>query len=580
MLKLLEQYGFKYDDPLSPPVYPGESDGLARVSQQLAPAGEPSQRRVNDRLIYSADGKLLGQANIAEWVASLANQSYQEKLEAACQLYQRALDEQLKKFRELYQEELDKKKGLQLSFNPAEAFEHFLDRHDKDYMLALAQYIYDMEAAKAGKGYHALTAELKIVLNYLRSGQQYLQPYPAPEADFATGRTTQAPDENIVLYASGYGSSWTDAAREAYTSAYKLGYPLSDIYIFNYRNKGPLCLGELMGRNARFVGDFKLFYEVENHLHADPDDFDMHTIFEELLAQSEKLRDWTFTIDDTLNTSLRANAIAMAQQVRQLKALYPGKRLNLIGSSQGGAILAGFLLQKDDDGLYLLDDELDRFVDKYALTLPAHGGAYLAQLSSIARQTGFVVNILQTFSREVQAQATLDMAIDSEYIQANYAALQDPQTRSRLARHRGVEVYAANDDLISSLPLAPLPGTVETRMIAGRHGEREAGIGEGTVAKANKYIHNVFCGVAGLDLESDKLIHAGYLKKGLPDFDILPSTGLIPDAIRREAVPFLTGRAGVVDYEVQQLVLADLEEEFTLKVPEHWPAPTFKPFIP
>jgi hypothetical protein len=535
---------------------------------------------VNDKLVYSAEGKLLGQANIAAWVASLANHSYQEKVEAACQLYQRALDEQIKKFRELYQQELDKKKGLQLSLNPAKAFEHFLDRHDKDYMLTLAQHIYDMEAAKAGKGYHALTAELKIVLNYLRSGQQYLQPYPAPEADFATGRATQAPDDNIVLYASGYRSSWTDAAREAYSCAYKLGYPLSDIYVFNYRHKGPLCLGEVMGRNARFVGDFKLFYEVENRLHADPDDFDMHTIFEELLARSEKLRDWTFTLDNTLNTSLRANAIALAQQVRQLKALHPGQRLNLIGSSQGCAILAGFLLQKDEGGRYLLDDELDQFVDKYALTLPSHGGAFLSQLSSMARQTGFVLNVLQSFSRELQATATLDMAIDSDYIQANYAALQDPHTRSRLAKHRGVEVYAANDDLVSSLPLAPLPGTVETRMIDGRHVERETGTGEGAVAKANKYIHNVFCGVTGLDLESDKLIHAGYLKKGLPDFDILPSSDLIPEAIRREAVPFLTGRAGVVDYEVQQLVLADLEEEFTLKVPEYWPSPTFKPFIP
>jgi hypothetical protein len=149
-----------------------------------------------------------------------------------------------------------------------------------------------------------------------------------------------------------------------------------------------------------------------------------------------------------------------------------------------------------------------------------------------------------------------------------------------LKKHLGLEVYAANDDITSSLPLAPLPGTVETRMIVGRHEERYIGTGEGAVAKSNKYIHNVFCGISAPDLESDKLIHAGYLKKGLPDFDILPPSNLIPEDIRREAVPFLTGRAGVVDYEVQQQVLADLQEKFNLKVPEHWPAPTFKPFNP
>ncbi len=592
MEQLLKQYGLRLDEPASPPLYP-TPDKYQEVNRKLIPTGEPLQRRVNDKLVFGSDGKLLGLDNVAEWVAKAGN-TYGERLEAACQLYRRRLQEALSELAKQYADELEKDKGWQPSLDPTEIFEHVIDQADKDYMLLLAQHLYDLEAAWNGTGYHALTAEFKILVNYIHYGLQYLLPYHEPPSDFATGRAIQRPDNNLVIFLAGFLSSWSDAARGAYTMVYKLGYSMTDIYILNYKARGPLRLSDVMGRNARFVGAFKQLTELEKMEQAPgADKAELQRVKKALLENHQILKDWAFTAEENLATNLRDDAIELARQLGQIQQARPGKRINLVGSSQGSAVLAGFLLQKSassttQEGGNLMDDELDKFVDKYALTISAHSGAFLAQADSIAIQSGVVVDLLKYFSHILTAQMTLDLAIDSDFTQASLTALRDPATRARLSRHRGVEIHAANDDITTSLPLAPLPGTLEARMISGRHAEGNTGFGEGAVNKAVKYIHNIFSPTTeeeldqrpALDLESDKLIYSGYLKKGLPDFDILPPTDLLSKELRRQVVPFLTGRAGVVNYAIQKEVFSDLKEVFDLRQPQVWPEPTFKPFNP
>jgi hypothetical protein len=581
MVGILEQYAQKFEAPGYTVEYPDTPAELEKASKALAPSGVPSYRKVNDKIVYSADGNLMGIPNVAEWVLK-AGQTHDERIETALALYHQKLEEQIANFEQRYDEELQKIKGFFSSWDLLTDLERLLDNPDKDYLLLLGQYLKDLKAVQRGSGIHCLAAELKILLNYIHYGKAYLQPYQAAETDMDTGRAIEAPDENLVMYASGYQSDWQSAVREAWYTAYKLGYPLRDIYVFNYSGKGVLQLSEVVGRNGRFVGDFKLILELDKKIH-DADEKEklaLQQLREELLRNSPNLQNWLFTRDDNLDSTLPQNALRLADQLREVIRKNPGRKVNLIASSQGTAIMTGFLLQKRADGAYIMDNELKQAIEKYAFTVPAFGGAYLAQARMVADQTGMLIKLASPFAKEVNAQITQDLAINSDFTLATYAALQEPDTLNNLAGLSGITVYAANDDVTTSIPLAHLPTTLETKMVDGRHTELAIGLGDATVCKCNKYIHNSLSGKIMFDLESDKLIYSGYLKKGLPDFDILPPNNLIDQSIRNGLVPFLTGRAGVIDYDIMQKVLGEIHEEHKLSVKPFGTNPTFDPFIP
>ncbi len=566
----------------SAPIYSHQPDDIARTNAALAPSGSPNERQINGKVIYSANGRLMDIPNVVEWVMRAGN-SLEERRAAARQLYLDTLKKQIANFEYRYQAEKEKIKGLIISLDPARAFQHFLDHPDKDYMLLLAQHLHDLKAALAGTGFHALTSEYKILVNFINLGLDYLDAFQTPLTDPGTYRFSAPPDNNLVVYVSGYHSDWQSATREAYSTAYKLGYALEDIYVFNYREKEPIQLSEIMGHNARFVGDFKVLLELEKSLSSDEklDDPELLKYKDELWNSNPRLQNWTFTQQDNLNSSLLGNSIELGRQIKQIKAARPGKKINLMAISQGCAITVGFLLQKDTHRRYIFDIELAQVIASYSIIISAHGGAFLSQAASFASKTGIIIDLIKPIAKEIGAKITQDLAIDSDFTQATYAALADPITRERLKNVRGLEVYAANDDITTSMPLAMLPSTREVRMVTGRHGEIIVGTAESAGNKANKYIHNFLAGKVYPDLKSDSLIYSGYLKKGLPDFDIGAESPIpIPDGVRQGLVPLLTGKSGVIDYDVLRQVFKDIREDFDLEIPKHWPKPSFAAFRP
>src|SRR4051794_10984596 len=95
---------------------------------------------------------------------------------------------------------------------------------------------------------------------------KYVEDYPVKPLNPGTTRFAQSPDNNMVIYITGFRSNWRDACREAYSTVYKLGYKLEDIYVFNYQDKPPLLLADVMSHNAWFIGDFKILTELEKIL--------------------------------------------------------------------------------------------------------------------------------------------------------------------------------------------------------------------------------------------------------------------------------------------------------------------------
>jgi len=566
----------------STPIYTQHPDDIAQTNKALAPSGSPNERQINGKVVYSANGRLMDIPNVVEWVMRAGN-TLEERRRAARNLYLETLKKQIASFELRYKIEREKVKGLILTLDPARAFQHFLDHPDKDYMLLLAQHLHDLKAALVGTGFHAVTSEYKVLDNFIKLGLDYLNAFQTPVIDPGTYRFSAPPDNNLVMYTSGYHSDWQSATREAYSTAYKLGYALEDIYVFNYREKGPIQLAEVMGRNARFVGDFKVLLELEKSLNSDDklDDPELLQYKAELWNSSPHLQNWTFTQEDNLNSTLLGNATALGRQLKQIKAARPGKKINLMASSQGSAVTVGFLLQKDTHRHYIFDIELAQVISSYSITISAHGGAFLSQAASFAAKTGIIMDLIKPIAKEIGAKITRDLAIDSDFTQANYAALADPITRERLKNVRGLEVYAANDDITTSVPLAVLPSTSEVRMVTGRHEEIIVGTAEGAGNKANKYIHNFLSGKLYPDLKSDGLIYSGYLKKGLSDFDVGAESPIpIPNEIRQGLVPLLTGKSGVIDYEVLRQVLKDIHDDFDLEIPKYWPKPSFAAFRP
>jgi len=254
-------------------------------------------------------------------------------------------------------------------------------------------------------------------------------------------------------------------------------------------------------------------------------------------------------------------------------------------------------------------------LDKYALFIGAHGGSYLAEARKLAGETGILVKLVentatflsrwlpqldfvQSFKQTLDAPATRDLAISSDFTAGNYRALAPgnlAEATAHLKNHQGIEIYHANDDVTTSVPLLPLPSTTEIRMMVGRHGVvPPPGMGDSSYAACNKYIYQNFLpGNKPLpSLESDQLIYCGYIKKGLADkqvpLDNLPLPGLLgwlhpilaTERAKSFLIPFLTGQAGIVDYEVEQEVFKELNQELKRLKPAYWPRPRFQPFKP
>jgi hypothetical protein len=486
---------------------------------------------------------------------------------------------------------------------------------DRNYLFLLKQHIEDLEniefpvdpLAKLSGTFHALTTEYNVLRNCIQFGSGYIQDYPVANLDPGFNRFNMPPDQNLVIFVSGFKSSWDDAVREAYATAYKLGYPLEDIYVFNYGSETPLHLAEIIGKNGRYVGDFKLRYELlkmikmEIGLKSSTSRQSGSPFAPKLDDLNNKLSNFLFTEDNNLGGTLDSYAARLARNILYIKNeriedIENGRKINLIGSSQGSAVVAGFLLGNYDS--YNPGSEKDREINvllgKYALLISAHGGAYLAQAYSfVLKKTNLLfslVTMLVDFTRKYATSlVTRQLAIDSPFTQANY---ERAASATRLNNLEGIEVYAANDDVTTSLPMARLPSTKFIRMISGRHGEIITGLDEQAGNKANKYIyHFLNKGIIYKNFESDLLIYSGYLKRGLPDadfttalFTIFPA-GLrfiirlfLNNVIGTRLIPTFFGGAGVVSVDVQRTVMNELGRKLLIEEPTYWPRLKFEDF--
>ena len=614
MTDWLEVYGLNYGKPY--PEFEYSSADPFDITQ-LAPSQDPTSRLLDKLTTFDQTSSLLmhDKDKIAALITELQQaMDYEARRLILQQQYGAYRDILISQLEARYEQELNKKKGfgfIKNLFSPINV----------DYLLLLKQYLYDLKMAADGTGYHAITAELKILANYAYHGPDYFKPFPEPPLDpGTTNRAVAAPDQNIIMYVSGFNSDWQGAAREAYLIAYKLGYELSDIFVFSYVNKSdwPIQLSELIDRNGTFVGDARLLADKQAATSkASPNDQEL----EELLDKNNKrLRHWNFSSTDNLQSSLYEKSQALATQLQHIKNNLPAdqsdRRFNLICTSQGAAIGAGFMLQKNPAQTeFLMDAELNQFLDKYALFIGAHGGSYLAEARKLAGETGILVKlvenvaiflsrwlpqleVVQSFKRTLDAPAARDLAISSDFTAGNYRALSPEnlaETTAHLKSHKGIEIYHANDDVTTSVPLLPLPGTTEIRLMTGRHGVfPPAGLGDSSYAACNKYIYHYFLTDKQPlpSLESDQLIYCGYIKKGLADkqlpIDKITLPGILgwlhpilaTERAKSFLIPFLTGQAGIVDYEVEQEVYKQLNRELKRLKPAYWPCPRFQPFKP
>jgi hypothetical protein len=437
------------------------------------------------------------------------------------------------------------------------------------------------------------------------------------------------------MYVSGFGSDWQGAVRESFLVGYKLGYKLSDIYVFSYAKNShhPIRLSDMIDQSGVFVGDARLLTDLESSIAQAKNATDktqFETERDALLAKIDtafykdgrKLGEWIFSSLDNFQSNLYDKAECLAAQLHAIKASLPDNqqdcKINLIGTSQGAAVVGGFLLQQNRarNG-YLLDETLNPFLNKYVLNIGAHGGAFMAEVKKIAGQTGWleglVLNVLGLLARWFPqlepvrnarllflSQATQDLAISSDFIAANYAALDSEtnlaETRKRLVGHDGLEIYNANDDVTTSVPLLPLPSTTEIRMMPGRHGVPATGTGDGAYAACNKYIYQHLASSSPADrqpsLESDQLIYCGYIKKGLCDLPVrldkldLPvplrwlNSILGSEKFQTSFIPLLSGQTGVIDYTVEEEIYKLLELKLKRTKPPYWPIIEFNPFKP
>lgn len=571
-------------------------------------------RMVNGKVVYDEkkDGFLYDQ-NLESLLLD-TRLGYNARMLASYALYTDHLDQEIKQLELKYRNEVGKEHDL----NPMEGA-------DRDYALLLAQTLNDMQGARWGTKLNSTSAELKIVTNYLRYGTDYINGnYPKP-SDNAQARPTTPPDNNYVFYISGFNSNWENAVNDAYDHAYNSGYSLDKIYVFNYNSGQPILLSDVLdeGRNIR-----------------------MDEFGKPLILSSQ-----TFSHETNLSSSLKADAMEAAQQLKIIQSqLAAGKRINLIGNSQGGAIAVAMMAQRDGDN-FIMDDGLNTFVDKYAFTVSAQGGSYLAQAAAMS-QAGSptlavgsiqiplsMLELLKLVSNNdmLNAHTLKDLTLDSDFIQANYAALQDPQVQARLKAHQGVEIYAGDDDITTSASLLSLPGSQVT-YVAGEHSGIFGGANK-SGEKGRRVNDNIYNNFNQPDTEtpnlfSDQQQYYGYVKKGYPDLDLLtmlpklPIGGTqeyagqklqykiseaTPDPITgrarirvevtpelhgpkldagpihldptvqvkvvdvtldlREIVPISTGRAGVVDYAIQKQVYTDLGKQDDFKLK----VPTFWP---
>ena len=613
MTDWLEVYDMGYGKPYPEFQYPADPFDI----KQLAPSQDPTSRLLDKLTLYDDTSSLLmyDKDKVAALIKELRQaQDYEARKLILQQQYGAYRDILMAQLEAKYDQELNKKKGFGLIKNVFSPL-------NVDYLLLLKQYLYDLKAAADGTGYHAITAELKILANYAYHGPDYLKPFPEPPFDpGTTNRAVAAPDQNILMYVSGFNSDWQGAAREAYLIAYKLGYELSDIFVFSYVDKSnwPIQLSEIMDRNGTFVGDARLLADKQAETtKADPNDQELKDLLD---RHVNRLRQWCFSSTQNLQSNLYDKSQALAAQLHHIKnslpADQPGRRFNLICTSQGAGVGVGFMLQKNPAQTeFLMDSELNEFLDKYALFIGAHGGSYLAEARKLAGETGILVKLVentatflsrwlpqldfvQSFKQTLDAPATRDLAISSDFTAGNYRALAPgnlAEATAHLKNHQGIEIYHANDDVTTSVPLLPLPSTTEIRMMVGRHGVvPPPGMGDSSYAACNKYIYQNFLpGNKPLpSLESDQLIYCGYIKKGLADkqvpLDNLPLPGLLgwlhpilaTERAKSFLIPFLTGQAGIVDYEVEQEVFKELNQELKRLKPAYWPRPRFQPFKP
>ncbi len=596
----------KYGDPRADlnSLRPKPTDG----SQSLG------VRMVNGKVVYDQkkDGFLYSQ-NLESLLLD-TRLGYNTRVLASYALYTDHLDQQIKLLEFKYRNEV----GKEHDFNPMEGA-------DRDYALLLAQHLNDLKGARWGTKFNSTSAELKIVTNYLRYGTDYINGnYPKP-SDNAQGRPSTPPDNNYVFYISGFNSRWENAVHDAYEHAYNSGYSLNKIYVFNYNTGQPILLSDVLdeGGNTR-----------------------MDEFGKPLILDSQ-----TFSSQTNLNSSLKADALEAAQQLKIIQSqLAAGKRINLVGNSQGGAIAVAMMAQRDGDN-FIMDDGLNSFIDKYAFTVSAQGGSYLAQAAGMSGTSGLkleagpvqmqlsLLEILKMVDNNAMltARTLKDLTLDSDFIQANYAALQDPQVQVRLKAHQGVEIYAGDDDITTSAALLSLPGS-QVNYIGGGHQGIFGGANKSGEKgrKVNDKIYNNFNqpNAEIPSLFSDQQQYYGYVKKGYPDLDLntmlpkLPIGGTqeyagqklqykiseaTPDPITgraririevtpelhgpkldagpihldptvqvkvvditldlREIVPISTGRAGVVDYAIQKQVYSDLGKQDDFKLK----VPTFWP---
>jgi hypothetical protein len=630
----LELYDIAFSSPSDGLEYPNTDDD--QTLKNLCPAQEPLQRLLDELVIYNNNLSFF-QHQPTE-IAALLQQIRQastsnERLQLICEHYGKHLDWVIEQFETKRDQFLNKWQRWKFLPTP---LRRLLLRPNRDYLLLLSQHLKDLKAAREGSGYHALTAELKILAGYALCGKKYLEPFPLYDRDpGTTNRAVKPPDNNLIMYVSGFGSDWQAAVREGFMVGYKLGYKLSDVYVFSYAtaSRHPLRLSEVIDRSGVFVGDARLLTDLESSI-AQANNSADKTRFEAerdaLLARIDtlsykdgrKLREWIFSSLDNYQSNLYDKAECLAAQLHSIKDNLPqdqkDRKVNLVGTSQGAAILGGFLLQQNRarNG-YLMDEELNTFLNKYVLNIGAHGGAFLAELKIIAGQTGWLIgtilnllNLLTRWFPQLEpvrnarliflGQATQDLAISSNYIVANYTAL-DPrislaETKKRLEGHDGLEIYNANDDVTTSLPLLPLPSTTEVRMMPGRHGVMAAGTGEGVYAACNKYIYQHLAGAGPNDrrpsLESDQLVYCGYIKKGLCDIPLKVDKLNLPAALawlkplldserfQTSIIPFMSGQTGVIDYSVEEEMYKLLELELKRTKPPYWPTIRFNPFKP
>ena len=514
--------------------YAKGGDDAKAVDKKLAPEGE---RKINDKRVYGSDGRLMGEDDIAGKVNQWVGKGYNlnERVFAGYGMYLDKLDQQETSMQGRYQHELD---------NEGKIF----GGSDDDLMLLLGQQLKDIRAAKDGSGYHALTAEEEILNNYITRGTEYTDSkkpdIPGQVGKDQAGRPNKPPDNNLVMFTSGFDSGLEKATQDAYSQAYKMGYPLDKIYVFNYTSDQPVLLSDCVNEKGKFI-EKKLDSSGKEQV-VEVGNLEFKPGARGNLLQHNPN---AWTAQQNKDSNFDDKIVSMQKQLHAIQASNQGnpeQKINMIGNSQGGGLTAGFLLQKDKEGKPLMDPTLDQFIGNVALTVPASGGSFFSESS----KDGLAAN---TVGQIPQSNASRQLRISSDFEQRNYAAMEDPAVRARVGKHNLTEVYAANDTIVSSVPLLSLAGPQNTFMVDGEHSDVHE--------RASNYLYNSWYNAENPDsdnklqsnLESDRLKYKGYLNKGNVDFN------------------WSTGKAGMVDPDVRNQYYKDMGKSDRAEVPRYFP---------